>query len=54
MVSFDTTLHGPASTLLGIERAAHEAGYFMIVASLKAMDRPSIAEAVERLPPPRR
>jgi DNA-binding LacI/PurR family transcriptional regulator len=49
VVSFDTTLYGPASTLLGIERAAHESGYFMIVASLKAMDRPSIAEAVERL-----
>jgi DNA-binding LacI/PurR family transcriptional regulator len=49
VVSFDTTLYGPASTLLGIERAAHEAGYFIIVASLKAMDRPSIADAVERL-----
>lgn len=49
VISFDTTLYGPASTLLGIERAAHEAGYFMIVASLKAMDEPSIAEAVERL-----
>ena len=26
VVSFDTMLYGPASTLLGIERAAHEAG----------------------------
>jgi DNA-binding LacI/PurR family transcriptional regulator len=26
VVSFDTTLYGPASTLFGIERAAHEAG----------------------------
>ena len=34
VVSFDTTLYGPASTLFGIERAAHEAGYFIIVASL--------------------
>ena len=49
VVSFDTTLYGPASTLLAIERAAHEAGYFIIVASLKAMDRPSVADAVERL-----
>jgi DNA-binding LacI/PurR family transcriptional regulator len=49
VVSFDTTLYGPASTLLGIERAAHEASYFIIVASLRAMDRPSIAGAVERL-----
>lgn len=49
VVSFDTTLYGPASTLLGIERAAHEAGYFIIVASLKVLDRPSVSEAVERL-----
>src|SRR6202044_264313 len=49
VVSFDTTLYGPASTLLGIERAAHEAGYFIVIASLKALDRPSVADAVERL-----
>jgi DNA-binding LacI/PurR family transcriptional regulator len=49
VVSFDTTLYGPASTLLGIERAAHEEGYFIIVASLKALDRSSVANAVERL-----
>jgi DNA-binding LacI/PurR family transcriptional regulator len=49
VVSFDTTLYGPASTLVGIERAAHEAGYFIIVASLKALDRPSVADAIERL-----
>src|SRR5438445_12300389 len=48
VVSFDTTLYGPASTLVGIERAAHEAGYFIIVASLKALDRSSLIEAVER------
>jgi DNA-binding LacI/PurR family transcriptional regulator len=49
VVSFDTVLHGPASTLFGIERAAHEAGYFITVASLRALDRPSVLEAVERL-----
>ncbi len=49
VVSFDTTLYGPASTLLGIERAAHEAGYFIVVASLRALDRSSVSEAVERL-----
>jgi DNA-binding LacI/PurR family transcriptional regulator len=49
VVSFDTTLYGPASTLFGIERAAHEAGYFIIVASLRALDRSSVADAVERL-----
>src|SRR3982074_202584 len=49
VVSFDTTLYGPASTLFGIERAAHEAGYFTIIASLKALNRSSVPEAVERL-----
>jgi DNA-binding LacI/PurR family transcriptional regulator len=49
VVSFDTTLHGPASTLFGIEQAAHEAGYFITIVSLKALDRPSVLDAVERL-----
>jgi DNA-binding LacI/PurR family transcriptional regulator len=49
VVSFDTTLYGPASTLFGIERAAHEAGYFIIVASLRALDRASVIEATDRL-----
>ncbi len=49
VVSFDTTLYGPASTLFGIERAAHQAGYFVLVASLRALDRVAVAEAVERL-----
>jgi DNA-binding LacI/PurR family transcriptional regulator len=49
VVTFDTTLYGPAATLCGIERAAHEAGYFIIVASLKALNHNSVSEAVERL-----
>ena len=49
VVSFDTMLFGPASTLLGIERAAHEAGYFIVIVSLKALNRASVTEAVERL-----
>ena len=49
VVSFDTTLYGPASTLFGIERAAHEAGYFIINASLRRLDRASVMDAVERL-----
>jgi DNA-binding LacI/PurR family transcriptional regulator len=49
VVGFDTTLYGPASTLFGIERAAHEAGYFMMVASLKALNRASVTYVVERL-----
>jgi DNA-binding LacI/PurR family transcriptional regulator len=49
VVSFDTTLYGPASTLFGIEQAAHGAGYFIMIVSLKALDRPSVKSAVERL-----
>jgi DNA-binding LacI/PurR family transcriptional regulator len=49
VVSFDTTLYGPASTLYGIERAAHEAGYFITIASLEALDRPAVLDAIERL-----
>jgi DNA-binding LacI/PurR family transcriptional regulator len=49
VVSFDTTLYGPASTLYGIERAAHEAGYAVSVISMRALDRASALTAVERL-----
>jgi DNA-binding LacI/PurR family transcriptional regulator len=49
VVSFDTTLYGPASTLFGIERAAHEQGYFTSNVSLESLDRPSVLAAVERL-----
>src|ERR1700747_1423242 len=44
VVTCDTTLYGPATTLYGVERAAHEAGYFIIATSLKAMDRSSVPE----------
>ena len=49
VISFDTTLYGPASTLFGIERAAHEAGYSIMVTSLKALDRVTVVQAIERL-----
>ena len=49
VVSFDTTLYGPASTLLGIEHAAHDAGYFVSIASLRSLDSASMLNAVERL-----
>jgi DNA-binding LacI/PurR family transcriptional regulator len=49
VVSFDTTLHGPASTLFGIERAAHQAGYHVTIVSAAAPDRASVVDAVERL-----
>src|SRR4051812_26364090 len=49
VVSFDTTLYGPASTLFAIEQAAHAAGYFITIVSLLAIDRASVLGAIERL-----
>jgi len=49
VLCFDTTLYGPASTLVGIERAAHQAGYFISIASLLSLDRSAVLDAVERL-----
>ena len=39
VVSFDTTLYGPASTLFAIEQAAHAAGYFISIVSLRVLRR---------------
>jgi DNA-binding LacI/PurR family transcriptional regulator len=47
VISFDTTLYGPASMLYGIERAAHPQ-YFVAIASLPSFDRRSLTEAVDR------
>ena len=47
VISFDTTLYGPASMLYGIERAARP-GYFVAIASLPSFDRGSLTKAVER------
>jgi DNA-binding LacI/PurR family transcriptional regulator len=49
VVSFDTTLYGPASTLYGVEQAARQAGYFVTVASLKTINRQTVHEALDRL-----
>ncbi|WP_329485136.1 LacI family DNA-binding transcriptional regulator [Kitasatospora sp. NBC_01246] len=49
VVSFDSTLYGPASMLDGIERAARTADYFVSVASLRSLDSRSVQEAVDRL-----
>jgi len=49
VVSFDTALFGPASTLAGIERAARAERYAVSVASLKSIDRNAVLDAVERL-----
>nr|WP_205745856.1 LacI family DNA-binding transcriptional regulator [Egibacter rhizosphaerae] len=49
VVSFDTTLYGPASTLDGIDLAARGAGYFVNVASMRSLDADAMRESVERL-----
>jgi DNA-binding LacI/PurR family transcriptional regulator len=46
VISFDTTLYGPASMLYGIERAAHPA-YSVAIASLPTFDRQTLLEAVD-------
>src|SRR6202050_2219348 len=45
VISFDTTLYGPASMLYGIERAAH-AGYSVAITSRTAFGRRSRQESV--------
>ena len=47
VITADTMLYGPASMLYGFERAAHDT-YFVSVASLPALDRRSMLDAVDR------
>jgi DNA-binding LacI/PurR family transcriptional regulator len=49
VITFDTALYGPASTLVSIGRAAHAAGYSVSVASVETLDRSEIVGAGERL-----
>ncbi|QSB17258.1 LacI family DNA-binding transcriptional regulator [Natronosporangium hydrolyticum] len=49
VVSFDTILFGPASTLLGIERAARVAGYGVSIVTLERVDRTSVLDATNVL-----
>ncbi|MTV25098.1 LacI family DNA-binding transcriptional regulator [Nitriliruptoraceae bacterium ZYF776] len=49
VVTFDSTLYGPASTLYGIELAARHAGYYVTVSTLPAFDDRAVVEAVDRL-----
>jgi len=49
VVSFDTTLYGPASTLLGIEQAAHDAGYAVSISSLRSLNRGTVLAAIQQL-----
>jgi DNA-binding LacI/PurR family transcriptional regulator len=49
LVSFETTLVGPASMLYGIEGAARRAGYFVSIASVRSLDTRSVLDAISRL-----
>lgn len=49
VVSFDTTLYGPASTLYGIEQAARSAEYTTTITSLDTLSRGAIEDGVNRL-----
>jgi DNA-binding LacI/PurR family transcriptional regulator len=49
VVTFNTTLFGPASTLVGVERAADAAGYAVSIVSLESLGREAIARAIQRL-----
>lgn len=49
VVSFDTTLYGPASTLLGIEQAAHDSGYGVSITSLRSLNRETVSAAIQQL-----
>ena len=49
VVSFDTTQYGPASTLFGIQQAAHEAGYAVSISSLRALNRDTVLSAIQQL-----
>jgi hypothetical protein len=49
VLSFSTTLYGPAWMLYGIEQAARQQEYFVTVAAVGTLDRRSPPETVDRL-----
>lgn len=49
VVASDTTQYGPASTVYGIEQAAHDAGYTVSVSSLRSLNRGTVLDALEQL-----
>jgi DNA-binding LacI/PurR family transcriptional regulator len=49
VVASDTTRYGPASTVLGIEQAAHESGYAVSVSSVRSATRTTVLSAIQRL-----
>ncbi|MEV7604064.1 LacI family DNA-binding transcriptional regulator [Paenarthrobacter sp. NPDC089322] len=46
VLACETGQYGPANTLLGVEQAGREAGYFVSIASLREVTSPSINDAI--------
>lgn len=46
VLASELSQYGPANTLLGVEQAARDAGYFVSIAALKSVSRESIFDAV--------
>jgi DNA-binding LacI/PurR family transcriptional regulator len=49
VVTLDSALYGPVSTLYGVEQAAREAGYFVAIVAIASVDRASVRDAISRL-----
>jgi DNA-binding LacI/PurR family transcriptional regulator len=49
VVTFDSTLFGPASMVYAIEQAARAAGFFVSIASSSSLARRSVLDAINRL-----
>jgi DNA-binding LacI/PurR family transcriptional regulator len=49
LVTLNTTLYGPVATLYAVEQAARTAGYSVSVSSVRAIDRQSLTDSVDRL-----
>jgi len=49
VISIDSVAFGPVSVLRGLERAAHDRGYFVSVARIGSLDRGSVLQALENL-----
>ncbi|SDZ50321.1 transcriptional regulator, LacI family [Asanoa ishikariensis] len=49
VITFNSTLYGPASTLFGIEQAARDAGFVVSIDSLTALTATSVRAALDRL-----
>lgn len=49
VLTLDFSLYGPMATLYGAERAARQAGYFVSIVSVRAMERALFREAIAHL-----